>query len=201
MANKDRPFGFVPWGEVLRARYYKVATAPVIHLCVGDMVQADNTGGTSLIGLIHIVKDDAVITDAAGATFKLLGAVLACFDEKMDPLQYIDVGRVGDGSIAGYLLVADHPDQQFVAQGDAAFSAADIDLQYDIHPVALNAPDTNTGLSTQEIGIAGAAVTTTIPIRLYGQSHPDEDVITAAGCRMICQINPDLHQFGTFVTV
>ncbi len=198
MANKDAPFGFRPWGVVLRQRVYKVATAPAIHICIGDMVEGDNQSGvTGKWGLLPIIKDDVVIASGDGATFKKLGVVLSLMDENKDPIQYIDVGRVGDGVVAGYAMVADDPAQLFVAQGDTAFAAADMELNYDITVTALNQPNTLTGLSQMEIAIAGCVVTATFPLRLYAQSHPDEDTYAAVGCRMVCSINPDCHQYGT----
>jgi hypothetical protein len=201
MANKDIPHGFVPWGEVLRARYYPVPTAPTINICVGDIVASDlSTINSAKLGYVLSVYDAAVLSATPGDEQKALGSVLACFDEDMFPIQYIAATRVGDSTTAGYVLVADHPDQQYEAQGDGVFTAADLNLNYAITSATLCAPSTFTGLSTQEITAAsGNAVTTTIPIRIYGQAYPGEDVISAAGCRMICQINPDCHHFGAAV--
>ena len=203
MANKDYPHGFNPWNEVLRARVYPVQTAPVIAFYHGDLVQADITGFASAkLGVTLLIYDTAVILDTSGATLKLLGSVLAVYDENMDPLPYIAVGRVGDGTTAGYLLVADHPYQQFEAQSDSGFTVANLDLNHEITVAALNAGDTDTGISVMEIdATTGAAVTVTIPIRLYGQAYPGEDVYSAAGCRMICQINPLCHYYGSGLAV
>jgi len=167
------------------------------------LVLQDNVGGivTSKLGLVGTVYDAAVIATTIGDAYLMIGSVLACFDENMDPLDnapsgYIAAGRVGDSTVAGYVLIADHPDQQYVANCDTALVATDMDLNYEITSVALCAPNSKTGLSTQEIAIAGAAVTSTIPIRLYGQAYPADDVYSAAGCRMVCQINPLCHLFG-----
>jgi hypothetical protein len=202
MSNKDAPFGFQCFNEVLRARIYAVPTAPTINICVGDIVLNDNGGTVSpKFGLIPSVYDAAVPPATPGDAQKILGVVLSCFDEDMNPLEnapsgYIAAARAGDGTVAGYVLVADHPSQQMIAQADAALTAADINLNYEIGSVALCAPDSNTGLSTQEITVTGAAVTVTIPLRLYGQSHPLEDVYSAAGCRMVCGFNHECHYFG-----
>lgn len=202
MANVDRPHGFNVWDNLLRARLYAVPTAPTINICVGDIVFNDNAGIVSAkLGLGLAVYDAAVPPTTPGDAIKALGVVLACYDEDMNPLEnapngYIAATRVGDGTVAGYVLIADHPSQQFEAQGDTAFATADINLNYEITSATLCAPNTYTGLSTQEIAIAGAAVTTTIPLRICGQSHPLEDTYDAVGCRMICQINPDVHYYG-----
>ena len=203
MANLDVPHGFKPWGELLRARLYAVPTAPTINIAIGDLVTQDNVGGivTAKLGLVATVYDAAVIAATIGDAMLVIGSVLACFDENMDPIDnapagYIAAARVGDGTVAGYVLIADHPSQQFEAQADTALSATDLDLNYEVTSVALSAPDTYTGISTQEIAVAGAAVTSTIPIRLYGQAYPQDDVYSAAGCRMVCQINPLCHLYG-----
>ncbi len=198
MSNTDAPHGFNVWGELKRARLYAVTTAPVIAFYHGDMVQAENTSAVSKhLGLGITVKEDAVIGTTDGGTEHLLGAVVAIYDHNMDPLKYMPIGTVGDSTVAGYLLVADHPYQEFEAQGDGEFADADIDLNYEITVPALNAGDTTTGRSKMEISAAsGAAVTATIPLRLYGQAYPLEDSHASAGCRMVCQINPDCHFYG-----
>jgi hypothetical protein len=208
MANKDVPHGFKPWDAVKRARLYAVATAPTVNISVGDLVAADTSGIVSpKLGLGMLPYDAAVIPTTPGDAYSIIGAVLECFDEDMNPIDtntpsgYIAAARAGDGTVAGYILVADHPDQQFEAQADGAFTAGDLDLNYEITQVALNAPDSKTGLSTQEIAISGANVTSTIPLRMYSQAYPQEDVYSAAGCRMICQINPLCHLYGTGTTI
>jgi len=204
MANADVDSGFVPWGPVLRARLYAVPTAPTINICLNDIVANDTVGGivTSKLGLVGTVYDAAVLGDTPGDEFLILGGVLACFDEKMDAIQYIAAARVGDSTVAGYVLVADHPYQQYVANVGAALTATDMDLNYPIDGAALYAPQsTSTGISAQFIKVTNAAVTVTIPIRLVAQAYPGVDVYSAAGCRMICQINPLCHQFGVGVTI
>ena len=203
MSNMDNPHGFQPWDGVKRARLYPVQTAPTIAFYHGDLVQADTTGFASAkLGVTQLVYDTAVISTTEGATRHILGAVLGVYDEDMNPIPYIAPARVGDSTTAGYLLIADHFYQQYEAQGDGVFAVADIDLNYEITVVALNAGNTSTGISKQEICAAsGAAVTVTIPLRLYGQAYPKDDVYSAAGCRMICQINPLCHHYGSGLAV
>jgi len=107
MANADVDFGFVPWGPVLRARLYAVPTAPTINICLNDIVANDTVGGiaTAKLGLVGTVYDTAVLGDTPGDEFLLLGAVLACFDEKMDAIQYIPAGEVSPtSSLLPYFL-------------------------------------------------------------------------------------------------
>jgi hypothetical protein len=203
MSNTDNPHGFNVWGALRRARLYAVTTAPVIAFYHGDMVQAENTSAVSAkLGLGITVKEDAVIGTTDGATEHLLGVVIGVFNYQMDPILYLPIGTVGDGTVSGYLLVADDPFQEFEAQGDGEFADADIDLNYEITVPALNAGNSKTGISKMEIAAtAGANVTVTIPLRLYGQAYPMEDSHAEAGCRMVCQINPLCHHYGAGVAI
>lgn len=194
--------GFHIWEHLLRARMYAIMTAPVINICCSDLVGADTVGGlvTAKMGLLTLIQDAAVLTATPGDEFFLLGSVQAVFDENMNPIQYMPAAYVGDGTAAGYALVADHPDQQFMAVVDTALSAADLDLYYSFSGTALYAPNTYTKMSAQYITVSGAATTVTIPLRLIGQSHPQDDSSALAGCRMICQIQSACHQYGVAST-
>jgi hypothetical protein len=196
MGNTNAPFGFKPFNDVKRAQFYAVQTAPTINVFVGDLVAAGNKGlVTAKLGLVNVIEDANIIPATPGDATPLLGSVLACFDEDMDPISYIAAARVGDSTVAGYILVADHPDQLFYAQVQAALSAADLDLNYEIYSPALSAGNTSTGLSKQEIIVAGANTTNTIPIRIYGQYGLEDDT-TAAYSRVICGINSECHYYG-----
>jgi hypothetical protein len=202
MANTDAPFGFRPWGEVLRARIYAVQTAPTIGVYTNDMVHGGLltitcTGGR---GDIMIIEDANIIPTTPGDACMLIGSVLSCFDENMVPTPYIAATEVGDGTVAGYVLVADHPFQQYVAQEDgdtAAIAAADIGLNFDIYSPALSAGNTSTGISKQEIDSDSHNTTVTIALKLYGMAYPNQDTIGSTGCRWICQINPAAHIWGS----
>jgi hypothetical protein len=201
MANADVPFGFRPWGKTLRQGLYAVPTAPTVHVCIGDLVFED-TGNivSGKLGLGIAVYDAAVPTTTLGDALLCLGAVTACFNYKMEPIQVIDIADAGDGTVAGYVLVADHPYQQFLAQADALITDANFELNYEITSVAYCAPDSRTLLSTMEINVSGADVTNTIPIRLVRQAFIEDDH-NAAGCRYVCQINPLCHRYGAGTTI
>lgn len=202
MANANQKTGFAIWEKLLRARLYAVQTAPTINIAIQDFVLEDVTGIVSgKLGIGCLVYDSAIIPANPGDNMLMLGSVLECFDENMNPIQYIAAGRVGDSTVAGYVLVADHPDQQYMANVDAALTAADLDLNYDVSSATLSAPNTTTGISTQQITVSGAAVTVTLPVRMVSQAYPGVDVYSAAGCRMICQINPLCHKYGAGVTI
>jgi hypothetical protein len=132
----------------------------------------------------------------------MLGSVLALFDENMVPTPYIAATEVGDGTVAGYALVADHPDQQYVAQEDgdtAAIASADIGLNFSIYSPALSAGNTSTGRSKQEIDSDSHNTTVTIPLTLYGMAYPNQDAVGSAGCRWICQISAATHYYASSI--
>lgn len=203
MANTDNPHGFIPWGECLRVGYYAVPTAPTINICVGDIVLEDNTNILSkFLGLGSGVYDALVPPVHTGNTNLVIGAVVGCFDEKMDPIQYIAAARIGDSTVAGYVAIADHPDQKFEAQSDAALTDGDFDLNYEITAASASAPNSRTGLSTQEVTPTGGGTGTNIPIRLVAQvPFATLDDHNAVGCRVICQINPTAHRYGAGTTI
>lgn len=201
MANSDVPFGFVPWEKTLRQNLYAVPTAPTINISPGDLVWEDLGQIVSAkLGLGIAIYDAAVPTTTLGDALLCLGAVTACFDEDMDPVSYIAAAEAGDATVAGYVLVADHPYQQFLAQADAAVTTANFELNYEVTSVALCAPDSRTYRSTMEINVSGANVTSTIPIRLVRQAYRTDDY-SAAGCRFVCQINPLCHRYGAGTTI
>jgi hypothetical protein len=198
MANANVSNGFRTWGVTMRAQMYAVQTAPTINISVGDLVAQDTVGGliTAKFGVLSMVYDAAVLSSTPGDEFLLLGTVLACFDKNMDPLSYIPAATVGDGTVAGYVLVADHPEQLFVANVDAALVMTDLELNYAFSGEALYAPNSSTYISKQYITVTGANTTNTIPLQLLYQAYPGIDVSTAAGCRMVCRIQPACHRFG-----
>lgn len=197
MANVDRPHGFNIWGKLKGANMYAVPTAPTINIPVGDLVLSDNSAvDTAKLGRLISVKDDAVFQATTGDANPVIGAVLACFDSNLDPCLYIAAGAVGDGTTAGYVLVADDPDQEFEAQEDgdtAAIAAADMGLNFEVVSATLSAPNTSTGISTQEIDSDSHNVTATIPVKVLRMAYPNQDAVGSAGCRYICKINPDCH--------
>ena len=201
MANADVPFGFRPWGKVLHSGYYAVPTAPTIHINIGDLVWEDNGNIVSgKLGLGSAVYDAAVPTTTLGDAMLCLGSVIGVFDENMEPVQNIEPAEAGDGTVAGYVLVADSPKQEFLAQADGEITDANFELNYEVTSVALCAPDSRTLLSTMEIDADANNVTSTIPIRLVRQAFI-EDSHASAGCRFVCMINPLCHRYGAGTTI
>lgn len=99
MANVARNIGLSINGPLLRANTYAVASNYATAVYKGDPVIA--TGTSNQINVI-----------TAGTGNKVLGAVLACFDSDGLPLAYIPA------STGGYVLVADDPNQEYLAQDD-----------------------------------------------------------------------------------
>jgi len=194
MAPTDAAFGFKPYGNILRAQLYAVNTAPTIAFYHHDVVVAGGAIVSTPHGYMMDIEDGSVIDGNSAA---LLGSIVGIFDENMDPAYYIAVGETGNSTIAGYVLVADHPQQMFIAQEDADGNAIDLaegGMNADIIPPALNAGNTNTGISKQEIDSDTANTTASLHVKLY-QPHPDDTPATDTyWCRWICQINT--HYWG-----
>ena len=197
MSQSDNAFGFQPYGELLRTGLYVVETLPTIAFYHGDMVHFTSGGGASIkssvYGYMPKVADDGVLA----ADDELIGSVVGIFDEYMQPLKYMAVGRTGDSTIAGHLLIADDPMQVFVAQEDAAdnaITAAEGQCNAEIAPPALNAGNSTTGRSKQEIDSSSAEATATLHLRLL-RPHPNDVAhVNGKNCRYICMIND--HAYG-----
>jgi hypothetical protein len=190
MANVDSPFGFVPYGKLLSAEWYPVATAYGTAIYVGDWVEVTNTGlvckalgGDTRMG---------VEIDATGAAGDELGAVLAVLDSNGDPLSYLPASTTGDGVVAGYVLVADHPMQEFLAQEDGAvtpIAAASVGLN--VAMVSTHTGNTTNGRSKQEHNSDSVNTTDTLALRIL-RSYKD-DTVGSAYCRWIVMPNPKAH--------
>jgi hypothetical protein len=190
MANTDAPFGFQPYGPVLGAEWYPVVTAYATAVYVGDWMEITNTG------LVCAVFDGdtrmSVEIDATGAAGDEIGAVLAVMDYKGDPLAYLPATTTGDSVVAGYVLIADHPMQQFLVQEDGVttpIAAASVGLNVAI--ISTHAGSTYTGRSKQEIDSDSVNTTNTLALRVL-KSYKG-DTVGSANCRWIVQPNPNAH--------
>ena len=197
MANTDWHGGFTPYEKLKSCHYYHVTTAPVIGFYHGDMVGTSGVMvNTGIMGVLPGAYDDAVIDGLRN----VLGAVLGIFDENMDPCKYIAATDAGNGTIAGFVLVADDPMQFYVGRENFGTNAIDLDdgsENADIVSVALSAGHAGTGRSTQMINSATAATTAALQLKLYGP-HPNDTLLVAddtpgtsadEGCRYICKVN------------
>jgi hypothetical protein len=171
-SSVDAAFGFKPYGEVLRANLYAVITAPTINVNHFDIVVHGGTGVSTPIGYLAAIEDGSVPDGDA----QILGTVLAVFDEKMNPASYIAAAEAGNGTIAGYVLVADHPQQMFIAQEDGETNAIDVSeigFNIDLIAATLCAGNTNTGVGTMELDSDSAANTEALQFRLI-KPHEDD---------------------------
>lgn len=196
MAASDWAFGFMPYQKLIRANYYCVQTAPVINIFHYDMVGA---GGANILtphlGYLPCIQD-AVVPDGID---NLFGSVIGIFDEDFDPVAYIAATEAGNSTIAGYILVADDPNQLFVAREDFAtnaITAAEGSNNANIVSVTICGGNTTTGISKQMIDSDSAATTAALNLKLYSP-HPSDGALVAddtpgdsgdEGCRYICQI-------------
>lgn len=157
MANHpDKPSGFTVWGNLLRARLYMVQTLPTVSVFHGDLVVHGGAVVVGPYGGFNIIEDGSVPdSDAA-----LLGAVVCVMDHDMDTVSHIFKLTVGEGGVAGYVMVADHPDQEFIGQEDCVATPIPL-LQggrnADAIAAALCLGDVKTGLSTMEIDSSTAS--------------------------------------------
>lgn len=192
MANPDFIRGLQPWGPLLRARLYSVVTEVAVGMYHGDLVETVATAIASKFG-----NYTSVVTEETGATVSIVGGVLALFDETMNPIAYIASGRVGDETVAGYALVADHPEQEFVVQEDGVGGVCGIAAAgQNGDMVATTTGDTSTGLSGMELDSNTVTTTLTLALQLLNPV-PDQDA-TLAHCDWIVRLNA--HFTGNNIT-
>jgi hypothetical protein len=185
----DAAFGFQPYGNVLRANLYAVNTAPTINIFHYDIVRHGGTGVATPIGVLPIIEDGAVPDTGT----HILGTVLEVFDHTMLPVKYLAATAAGNGTIAGYVLVADHPDQMLIAQEDGnanAIDLAEIGQNIDLIAGTLSAGNTNTGIGMMELDSNTAATSAALQFRIV-KPHEDDtpDVDATPNSRWIVTIN------------
>lgn len=170
-SSVDAAFGFQPYDSVLRSNLYAVATAPTINIYHNDIVVHGGTGVSTPIGYLPIIEGGSVPDSDA----QILGTVIGIFDEDMVPVKYIAAAEAGNSTIAGYVLVADHPDQMFIAQEDGeanAIDLAEMGNNIDLIAPTLCAGNSNTGIGKMELDSSSAATTEALQFRLI---KPFED--------------------------
>lgn len=184
----DAPFGFIPYGPVIRAQMYSLVTNLAVATARGSLVE---TGGAALLTPKMGYLQQAV-GEETGADGSIIGAVLAVFDHDMNPVSYLAAATVGDGVIAGYALVADSPDQLYLAQEDgdtSSLAAADVGNNVEAIGTTI---DTTRGISLQEVDSSSKHTTSTLALKLMG-FHPDDTLMAAAAAgghaRCIVKVN------------
>lgn len=192
MASIDAPNGFEVYGPLLRANWYAVPTAPAVAVTPGCLVENNGTAYATKRGVLT-----GVAHEETGALATLVGIVLATEDHNGAHSTHIAASAAGDGVIAGYALVADHPDQLFIAQEDGVTSSLQVaDIGQNVDAIGTGS-STTTYRSTMEIDSNTASTTNTLGLKILG-IHPD-DTISSAGAagnhaRFIVKINTTFFQ-------
>jgi len=172
MANVDLPRGLQIYGPLLRSTLYTLASGYATSLYKGDPVVALSTGDVGIA--------------TAGSTGTILGSALAFYDLNMVPMNY----WLGATAGVGYVLVADSPEQLFVAQGDGDTSyldAADKNGNVAMVSAAGSAVNYLSGWELDDSATAGGGATE--QIRLIRPVDSLDNTVAAANCAWICRVN------------
>ena len=130
-ARSDAPFGFKPWGTILRKNRYTVTDARAA-IFKYDMMAMTASG--------------EVIAAPAGDRTAVLGSAVALLDSNMVPTTYI----AEEGN--GYAIICDDPNQLYLVQEDldsATLNYYDVGNQLNL--ISTHAGVTGTGRSRMEI--------------------------------------------------
>lgn len=126
-------------------------------------------------------------------------------DGKVDPVA--TGGSIHEGACLGVALnyasgdgeeviVADHPDQLFLAQADSS----DVDAQTDLllnYDIVGNDPDTTYNMSRMEIDGDSGVTTAATPIRVLRLYRLEGDDGLGANAKLVCMINHHELKGGT----
>lgn len=189
MASTDAPFGFVPWGNVLEANIYAIVTEYATAVYSYDAMEI---GGTAITTRIHGTIQNCQVEEG-GAAGSMLGSVLALFNSDGFPVDYIAASTVGDGTVAGYALIADHPLQKYVVQEDGDTSSIVVaNIGLNVEGISTHTGSTTTGRSKMEIDSDSVATTSTLAWKILGV-HPEDtissDASAGTNCRFIVMPN------------
>jgi hypothetical protein len=174
MANVNFPRGLQPHEEVLHKVEMKIPAAYNQDLFIWDPVISIATG-----------RDINIAT--AGTGNPILGSILAIYDSNKDPLQYWDAAHVGEG----YVIVADHPMQKYIIQGDGDTSFLDEDdSSGNVNLVAGSGGSTVYYRSSWQLNDSDTGGNTAgDQIRLIRVVDRVDNTIGIANADWICQIN------------
>jgi len=156
MANTDNPCGFKPLdNKPLRVTAYRIqgseGTAYSENLFIGDMVT---------------LSSGYIVVGTAGTGNHLLGAIVGfeCITSGLAAGGYYP----DDSSDDWYALVADDPEQRFVAQCDGGGTLAQANVGETVNLKTTHSGNTTTNLSGQEIDSSATAGAVTDQFRLLG---------------------------------
>jgi hypothetical protein len=138
--------GFKPWKGVKSSNLYQIAASYGTSLFQGDVISRANTG----------------YAEVWSAGVDIIGVALAFFSVTRNPIPY----WVASTATVGYVLVADHPDQEFVAAEDADTSQlAQADVFLNVSPI-VGTGDSTTGQSAFTIDSSSKNTTSSLGFRL-----------------------------------
>jgi hypothetical protein len=183
MANVDSPKGLKVAGPLLGCHLYECSATYATSFFIGDPVVLTGTS-------------NQITTATAGSTNILLGAVIGIYDSNKLPGWQASTGerlnyKPGSSLGKAYILVADHPQQVFIAQGDGDTSYLDANDQGgNISLVAASTGGEISGISQWELddsNTGGAG--TTEQIRLIRPVDRPDNLVGIANCDWYCMIN------------
>ena len=188
MANVQSPRGLRVAGPLLGCHWYEVAAAATVPLFIGDPVTLTGTS-------------NQVTTATAGSGNVLVGAIIGIADSNHVPGIQVSTGeRVNYKPTAtkAYVLVADHPMQVFIGQGDGASSYLDMDdCGGNIPLVSSSAGNTMSGLSAWTLDDSATGTTSVgDQIRLIRPVERPDNTVGIAYCDWYCFINNHQRNAG-----
>jgi len=188
MANTKSWKGLKVAGPLLGCHLYECGATYATSFFIGDPVLLTGTS-------------NQVTTAVAGSTNPILGSVLGIYDANKIPGWQLSTGERANykpGSSLGkaYILVADHPRQIFIAQGDGDTSYLDLDDQGgNVALVALSTGGEISGISQWSLNDSDTANTVmTEQIRLIRPVDRPDNTVAIAYCDWYCFIN--YHQLN-----
>jgi hypothetical protein len=190
MANANSPRGLEVAGPLLGCHWYEVAAAYATSLFIGDPVILTGTS-------------NQVTSAAAGSTNPILGAVIGVADSNKVPGWQASTGerlnyKPGSSLGKAYVLVADHPMQVFIAQGDGQSSFLDLDDQGGNVPlIASSTGNTMSGQSAWTLDDSCTAnASAAEQIRLIRPVDRVDNTVAIAYCDWYCMINNHQRNAG-----
>lgn len=170
MANTNAPFGLMPILPILHRQQVRLTATLASALFIGDPVvqAADGTWGIA----------------TAGNNNPIGGTIVALFDSTGVP-----VNTLASGATNGTAVVADDPDQYYVAQDDGdTTQLALVDEGANVELVAGSGGNTTTGRSSWMIDSSSSGADANGQAKLMRQ-FPAIDNEIGAYCRWIIKIN------------
>ncbi len=182
MANVQSPRGLRVAGPLLGCHWYEVSSAATVPLFIGDPVVL--TGTSNL-----------VTTATAGSTNILLGAIIGIYDTNKVPGIQASTGErlnYKPTATSCYVVVADHPQQVFIAQGSGTGGSYldKNDCGGNISLTGSSAGSTISGQSAWTLTDSDTGGTgTTEQIRLIRPVDRPDNTVGIAYCDWYCMIN------------